>query len=67
MHFVENFCVVILQDNGLVPIVEPEILLDGDHGIDNPLKWRGKCGLRSSSTLLRTMSCLKVSYSSPAW
>ena len=67
MHFVENFCVVILQDNGLVPIVEPEILLDGDHGIDNPLKWRRKCGLRSSSTLLRTMSCLKVSYSSPAW
>ncbi|XAR72767.1 Fructose-bisphosphate aldolase [Bertholletia excelsa] len=24
----------ITQDNGLVPIVEPEILLDGDHGID---------------------------------
>eukprot|EP01018_Ginkgo_biloba_P013460 Gb_35952 [translate_table: standard] len=24
----------ISQDNGLVPIVEPEILLDGDHGID---------------------------------
>lgn len=23
-----------LQDNGLVPIVEPEILLDGDHGIE---------------------------------
>lgn len=23
-----------LQDNGLVPIVEPEILLDGEHGID---------------------------------
>ncbi|RRT71607.1 hypothetical protein B296_00003103, partial [Ensete ventricosum] len=26
-----SFC---LQDNGLVPIVEPEILLDGEHGID---------------------------------
>ncbi|KAH9611539.1 hypothetical protein KSS87_007628 [Heliosperma pusillum] len=24
----------ITQDNGLVPIVEPEILLDGEHGID---------------------------------
>ncbi|CAB4287769.1 unnamed protein product [Prunus armeniaca] len=24
----------ISQDNGLIPIVEPEILLDGDHGID---------------------------------
>lgn len=24
----------MLQDNGLVPIVEPEILLDGEHGID---------------------------------
>lgn len=25
---------MILQDNGLVPIVEPEILLDGEHGIE---------------------------------
>lgn len=24
----------LFQDNGLVPIVEPEILLDGEHGID---------------------------------
>lgn len=28
----------ISQDNGLVPIVEPEILLDGDHGIDRTLE-----------------------------
>lgn len=27
----------ISQDNGLVPIVEPEILLDGDHDIDRTL------------------------------
>jgi len=27
-----------LQDNGLVPIVEPEILLDGDHGIETTLE-----------------------------
>lgn len=27
-----------LQDNGLVPIVEPEILLDGDHGIDRTME-----------------------------
>lgn len=26
-----------LQDNGLVPIVEPEILLDGEHDIDRTL------------------------------
>ena len=26
------------QDNGLVPIVEPEILLDGDHPIDRTLE-----------------------------
>lgn len=25
---------MVYQDNGLVPIVEPEILLDGEHGID---------------------------------
>lgn len=25
---------LMIQDNGLVPIVEPEILLDGEHGID---------------------------------
>ncbi|KAJ6291218.1 hypothetical protein OIU76_023306 [Salix suchowensis] len=28
----------ISQDNGLVPIVEPEILLDGDHPIDRTLE-----------------------------
>jgi fructose-bisphosphate aldolase class I len=28
----------ISQDNGLVPIVEPEVLLDGDHGIDQTLE-----------------------------
>ncbi|KAG2596075.1 hypothetical protein PVAP13_5KG128900 [Panicum virgatum] len=28
----------IAQDNGLVPIVEPEILLDGDHGIETTLE-----------------------------
>lgn len=33
IHYVEKVCIVILQDNGLVPIVEPEILLDGEHGI----------------------------------
>ncbi len=27
-----------MQDNGLVPIVEPEILLDGSHGIDRTLE-----------------------------
>lgn len=33
MWFV-TFKAWIFQDNGLVPIVEPEILLDGEHGID---------------------------------
>merc|ERR1712151_401449 len=28
----------IAQDNGLVPIVEPEILLDGEHDIDTTLE-----------------------------
>lgn len=27
-----------IQDNGLVPIVEPEVLLDGSHGIDRTLE-----------------------------
>ncbi|CAI0375099.1 unnamed protein product [Linum tenue] len=29
----------ISQDNGLVPIVEPEILLDGEHGIDRTFEF----------------------------
>jgi fructose-bisphosphate aldolase class I len=29
---------LVIQDNGLVPIVEPEILLDGDHSIDRTLE-----------------------------
>jgi len=32
----------IAQDNGLVPIVEPEILLDGSHGIDRTLEVASK-------------------------
>lgn len=32
--FFENSVCSFEQDNGLVPIVEPEILLDGEHGID---------------------------------
>uniref|UniRef100_A0A7I4FEV3 Fructose-bisphosphate aldolase n=1 Tax=Physcomitrium patens TaxID=3218 RepID=A0A7I4FEV3_PHYPA len=32
----------ICQDNGLAPIVEPEILLDGDHGIDRTLEVASK-------------------------
>ncbi|KAF7124379.1 hypothetical protein RHSIM_Rhsim12G0087900 [Rhododendron simsii] len=31
-------CVCVLMDNGLVPIVEPEILLDGDHPIERTLE-----------------------------
>lgn len=27
----------ICQENGLVPIIEPEILLDGDHTIDTTI------------------------------
>merc|ERR1712078_925250 len=32
----------ICQENGLVPIVEPEILLDGEHDIDTPLEIASK-------------------------
>lgn len=32
----------ISQDSGLVPIVEPEILLDGEHGIDRTLEIASK-------------------------
>lgn len=31
-----------MQDNGLVPIVEPEILLDGEHGIDRTFEVANK-------------------------
>ncbi|KAL4351395.1 hypothetical protein GQ457_06G002500 [Hibiscus cannabinus] len=34
----------ISQDSGLVPIVEPEILLDGDHGIDRTFEVAQKHG-----------------------
>lgn len=33
-----NTMCVPFQDNGLVPIVEPEILLDGDHPIERTLE-----------------------------
>lgn len=34
LQFVNKCLLNLWQDNGLVPIVEPEILLDGEHGID---------------------------------
>ena len=36
-------------------------------GSTGPSKWPNRCGQRCSSFWLRTMSCLKVSFSSPAW
>lgn len=40
MFFIFRMTCVFLtmQDNGLVPIVEPEILLDGDHSIERTLE-----------------------------
>ena len=38
MHSSHDSICVPLQDNGLVPIVEPEILLDGDHPIERTLE-----------------------------
>ena len=29
-----------VQESGLVPIIEPEILMDGDHTIEKPLKFK---------------------------
>jgi fructose-bisphosphate aldolase class 1 len=34
----EKVTAPLLQASGLVPIVEPEVLLDGDHGIDRTLE-----------------------------
>jgi len=48
----------ICQDNGLVPIVEPEILMDGEHTLDVTVKWTelvvGECyqALRQANVLL---------------
>merc|ERR1711939_954993 len=41
----------IAQDNGLVPIVEPEILLDGEHDIDTTLEI-------ASKTWAQTFKCM---------
>nr|GEX53139.1 fructose-bisphosphate aldolase 1, chloroplastic [Tanacetum cinerariifolium]GEX55495.1 fructose-bisphosphate aldolase 1, chloroplastic [Tanacetum cinerariifolium] len=38
----------ISQDNGLVPIVEPEILLDGEHESTEHLRLQRRCGLRAT-------------------
>ncbi|KDO49890.1 hypothetical protein CISIN_1g015888mg [Citrus sinensis] len=43
----------IAQDNGLVPIVEPEILLDGDHGIDRTFEVAQKNNVMFEGILLK--------------
>ncbi|KAL0424691.1 UNVERIFIED_CONTAM: Fructose-bisphosphate aldolase 3, chloroplastic [Sesamum radiatum] len=57
----------ISQENGLVPIVEPEILLDGIIHREGHLKWQREYGPRSSTTWRRTMSRLKEFCLNPAW
>jgi fructose-bisphosphate aldolase class I len=54
----------IAQSCGLVPIVEPEVMLDGEQDIDQAMEAaRRTSGLRPSSTWPTTRSCLRVSCS----
>ena len=34
MEALAEYALIIAQANGMVPIVEPEVLMDGDHSID---------------------------------
>lgn len=61
----------IAQDNGLVPIVEPEILLDGTHGIDRTLEvaemvWAKTFGFMAENHVMYEGILLKPSMVTPA-
>lgn len=43
----------LCQENGLVPIVEPEVLMDGDHGLD-------RCGQITRDVLFEVFSQLRA-------
>ena len=60
-----------MQDNGLVPIVEPEILLDGTHGIDRTLEvaemvWAKTFGFMAENNVMYEGILLKPSMVTPA-
>ncbi len=50
-RWVRVFCLcawlLMLQANGLVPIVEPEVLMDGVHSIERSAEVRAVCVLRT--------------------
>ncbi len=57
----------LCQDEGIVPIVEPDVLMDGDHDIDRCTRSpNGRSRPRSSSSTIRR-SPSKAWCSSPTW
>ena len=57
----------LCQEKGIVPIVEPEVLMDGDHDIDRCFEVT-ECVLKTVSTnCSRPTSCWKAWCSSPTW
>ena len=58
----------ICQESGLVPIVEPEVLMDGDHTIERceeVTEWTLREHVRRA--LRASASCSSAWCSSPAW
>jgi fructose-bisphosphate aldolase class I len=49
----------LCQEAGIVPIVEPEVLMDGDHAIERS-KSRIPCSRPSSTSCLRSGSCSRA-------
>ncbi|KAK1295858.1 hypothetical protein QJS10_CPB15g01121 [Acorus calamus] len=58
---------ILCQENGLVPIVEPEILTDGPHGIKKCAVVTEWCWWRCTRRSTTTMCSLSGHSSSPTW
>ena len=57
----------LCQEQHLVPIVEPEVLMDGDHSISAAKKSQAQCFTRFSAHCGSSVWCWKACCSSPIW
>ena len=57
----------ICQEQGVVPIVEPEVLIDGDHSLGVAPRSPRRCCTKSSMSWSASASCSSTSCSNRAW
>ena len=57
----------LCQENNIVPIIEPEVLMNGSHTLEDSKRQQKQRSIRFSSTYINKELCLRVLFLSPTW